>query len=44
MCTPHDAYLCMMGTGIDYLVISRFLIKRSENKRDLWDSERYATD
>ena len=44
VCTPYDAYKCMMGTGIDYLVIDRFLIKRSENKRDMWDSEKYATD
>ncbi len=27
VCTPHDAYKCMMGTGIDYLVMDRFLIK-----------------
>jgi carbamoyltransferase len=44
VCTPFDAYKCMMGTGIDYLVIDRFLIKRSENKRDMWDSEVNAND
>ena len=44
VCTPFDAYKCMMGTGIDYLVIDRFLIKRADNKRDMWDSEKYAND
>ena len=44
VCTPYDAYKCMMGTGIDYLVIDKFLIKREDNKRDMWDSEKYATD
>jgi len=44
VCTPYDAYKCMMGTGIDYLVMDRFLIKRDDNKRDMWDSEVYAKD
>ena len=44
VCTPLDAYRCMMGTGIDYLVIENFLIKREDNLRDAWDSEKYATD
>ncbi|MCF7862270.1 carbamoyltransferase [Candidatus Woesearchaeota archaeon] len=44
VCTPHDAYKCMMGTGIDYLVMDKFLIKRSENPKDMWDSEKYAID
>lgn len=44
VCTPFDAYKCMMGTGIDYLVINKFLVKRSDNKRDFWDSEKYAKD
>jgi len=44
VCTPYDAYRCMMGTGIDYLVIDKFLIKRSDNKIDIWDSEKYAKD
>ena len=44
VCTPQDAYRCMMGTGIDYLVMDRFLISRSENKKDLWDSEALAKD
>ncbi len=44
VCTPYDAYKCMMGTGIDYLVMDKFLIKRSNNSRDMWDSEKYAYD
>jgi carbamoyltransferase len=44
VCTPFDAYKCMMGTGIDYLVMDKFLIKRKNNKRDMWDSEKYAKD
>jgi len=44
VCTSYDAYKCMMGTGIDYLVIGKFLIKRQENLRDSWDSEKYAKD
>ena len=44
VCTPEDAYRCMMGTGIDYLVMDKFLIKRDDNSKDKWDSERIATD
>ncbi len=44
VCTPQDAYNCMMGTGIDCLVMDRFLIWRSENPKDLWDSESSAGD
>lgn len=44
VCSPYDAYKCMMGTGIDYLAIGGFLIKRSDNPRDIWDSEKYAKD
>jgi carbamoyltransferase len=44
VCTPKDAYKCMMGTGIDYLVMGKFLIKREENPKDMWDSEKYAKD
>src|SRR3989339_807142 len=43
-CTPQDAYRCMMGTGIDYLVMNRFLIKRSDNPKHMWDSESLAKD
>ena len=44
VCTPYDAYKCMMGTGIDYLAIDKFLIKREDNPKDMWDSEKYARD
>ncbi len=44
VCTPADAYTCMMGTGIDCLVMDNFLIKRSENEQDQWDSESRARD
>jgi len=38
VCTPEDAYRCMMGTGIDYLVMENFLIGRADNPKDMWDS------
>ncbi len=44
VCTPQDAYKCMMGTGIDYLVMGTFLIKRADNPQDIWDSEKQAKD
>jgi len=44
VCSPYDAYKCMMGTGIDYLVIDKFLIKREDNPKDIWNSEKYAKD
>ncbi len=34
----------MMGTGIDYLVIDKFLIRREDNPEHMWDSEKYARD
>ncbi|MBS3108005.1 carbamoyltransferase [Candidatus Woesearchaeota archaeon] len=44
VCTPENGYKCMMGTGIDYLVIGNFLVKREDNIKDIWDSEKYAVD
>lgn len=44
VCTPNDAYKCMMGTGIDCLVMGKFLIRREDNQRDMWDSEKLAND
>jgi len=44
VCTPEDAYRCMMGTGIDYLIIENFIVRRSDNSKDRWDSEKYARD
>ncbi len=42
VCSPYDAYKCMMGTGIDYLVMDTFIVSRAENPQDMWDSEKYA--
>lgn len=36
VCSPYDAYRCMMGTQIDYLVMDHFLIKRADNLKDSW--------
>jgi carbamoyltransferase len=44
VCTPQDAYKCMMGTEIDYLIMNKFLIKRADNPKDVWDSEKNAKD
>jgi carbamoyltransferase len=44
VCTPRDAYKCMMGTEIDYLIMGRFMIKRSDNPQHKWNSEKYAND
>lgn len=44
VCSPYDAYRCMMGTQIDHLVIGRFIVKRADNLRDEWDSESLAKD
>jgi len=44
VCKPEEAYRCMMGTGIDYLVMGRFLIARKDNPQDMWDSEKIAID
>ncbi|HLC46912.1 MAG TPA: carbamoyltransferase [Candidatus Nanoarchaeia archaeon] len=44
VCTPEDAYRCMMGTGIDCLIIGKFVIWREDNLKDAWNSEKYAKD
>jgi carbamoyltransferase len=44
VCTPQQAYRCMMGTGIDYLIIDKFIIARKDNPNDMWDSEKLAKD
>lgn len=44
VCTPSDSYRCMMGTKIDYLVMDKFLIKREDNSKDIWNSEKHAKD
>ena len=38
VCTPEDAYKCMMGTGIDYLIMDKFLISKKDNLCDVCDS------
>jgi carbamoyltransferase len=30
VCTPEDAYVCFMRTGIDVLVLDRFVLQKSE--------------
>jgi len=42
VCIPKDAYKCMMGTEIDFLIIGNFIIKRGDNPKDFWDSEKIA--
>ncbi len=44
VCTPEQAYRCMMGTGIDYLAMDRFLVARKDNPKDMWDSEKTIND
>lgn len=44
VCGPGDAYRCMMGTGIDCIVMEDCLILRDENPDDMWDSEAGAED
>jgi carbamoyltransferase len=41
---PEEAYRCMMGTGIDCLMMGEFLILRKDNLKDAWDSESSAKD
>lgn len=44
VCTPYDAYRCMMGTEIDYLVMDNYLIARYDNLNHAWNSEIIAND
>ena len=30
VCTPHDAYLCFMRTNMDYLVLDRFVLDKTQ--------------
>ncbi len=32
VCTPHDAYLCFMRSGIDYLVMDNFILDKKKMK------------
>lgn len=44
VCTPHDAYRCMMGTEIDFLVLGNYLVRRLDNLQHMWDSAIVAHD
>ena len=44
VCTPEDAYRCMMGTGIDCLFLEDALIFRDDNPGDKWDADAVAGD
>ncbi len=35
--SPEDAYRCMMGTEIDYMVMGHFLVSRDDNMKDAHD-------
>ncbi len=37
VCSPSDAFRCMMGTEIDYLVIGKYIVARQENLRFSWN-------
>lgn len=44
VCSPYDAYRCMMGTDIDCIFMGKYLIKREDNLKDAWDSARQKID
>jgi carbamoyltransferase len=46
VCSPTDAFKCFMGTDLDLLVISNFLLIKEEQKEDLKEKyeERYELD
>ncbi len=44
VCSPEDAYRCMMGTGIDCLFLEDALILREDNPQDMWDGDAVAGD
>ena len=35
VCSPLDAFNCLMGTNLDYLVIENFILKRTEQNKNL---------
>ncbi len=39
VCTPGDAYNCIVGTEIDYLVMGRFLINKKDNLHHVFKKE-----
>jgi carbamoyltransferase len=44
VCTPHDAVRCFMATNIDALVVGRFLLRKSEQRKpEEGDVEKYLS-
>ena len=39
VCTPKDAYLCFMRTGMDYLIMGNYLLDKTEQKQLVGDSD-----
>ena len=39
VCTPRDAYLCFMRTGMDYLIMGNYLLDKTEQKSIAVDSD-----
>jgi carbamoyltransferase len=39
VCTPKDAYLCFMRTGMDFLIIGNYLLDKTEQKPLVGDSD-----
>jgi len=36
VCTPEDAFRCMMGTEIDFLIMDKFIVNRADNLKFAW--------
>ena len=34
VCSPTDAFKCFMGTGLDFLVIENFLLKKNDQDKN----------
>lgn len=43
VCTPHDAYLCFMRSGVDYLVMENYLLDKKKmkplNEKEDWKNK-----
>tara|TARA_Y100001968_G_scaffold318227_1_gene348179 strand:+ start:577 stop:795 length:219 start_codon:yes stop_codon:yes gene_type:complete len=35
VCSPTDAFKCLMGTGLDFLVIEDYFIDKNKQNKDL---------
>jgi len=42
VCSPYDAYKCFIKNELDYLVMDKFLIKRTDNPKEIWNTEGYT--